>query len=332
MQMGQEIGVGVIGVGTFGSLHAKVYSQLDGCKLIAVADVNEERLQQVCDHIGVDGYTDYHELLKRDDITAVSICTTDELHVEPCIATAHAGKHIFVEKPLALTPEDCDRIIQSADTAKVLLMVGHILRFDPRYYTARMAIAGGKIGELVHMYARRNNPIGSARRLATHTSVLFFLGIHDIDFMNWCVGAKVQRVSAEATHRILSDTPDSVLATLRFANGTIALLEVSWVLPESFPGRLDAQFEAVGTTGTIYVNGSSEVMTIAHERIEQPELFYAPEVLGECTGILMNELRHFINCVRYGTPPLITGNDAKTAVEVACAIKRSYETGSIVEL
>ena len=330
--MKERLGIGVIGVGTFGSLHAQLYAQLDICELKAVADVDPERLDAVCPRLDVEGYTDYRELLKREDVHAVSICTTDELHVAPAVAAAHAGKHLLVEKPLALTPQDCDTIIEAARAAGVKLMVGHILRFDPRYVAAREAIHEGVIGELVHLYARRNNPLSNAQRLGRHTSVLFFLGIHDLDFIHWCVGASAQRVYAEATSRVLTGTPDTVLALLRFPGGALASLEASWVLPESFPGRLDACFEAVGTDGALYVNGGSETVAIAGERFEQPELFYAPQVLGERVGILRDELAHFLACVLYDQEPIAGGREGRAAVEAACAIQRSFETGNVVEI
>ena len=330
--MKDKLGVGVIGVGTFGGLHAKVYKQLEVCQLRAVADIDSRRLDEVSSSLEVEGYTDYRELLGRDDIDAVSICTTDEFHVEPAVAAANAGKHILVEKPLALTPQDCDTIIEAAKTSGVKLMVGHILRFDPRYVTAHKEIRSDRIGELVHLFARRNNLIFSAKRLSRHTSVLFFLGIHDIDFMNWCVGTRATRVFAEATSKTLEGTPDTVLAVLAFPGGTIASLEMSWVLPESFPGGLDARFEAIGTAGAIYVNGGCENVAIARQRFEQPELFYAPELLGDRVGILRDELASFLKCVIHDDKPVVGGEDAKAAVDVACAIQRSFETGSVVEV
>ncbi len=330
--MGDKLGVGVIGVGTFGSLHAQIYRQLDICELRAVADLNQARLDEVCPSLEVDGYTDYRELLERGDIDAVSICTTDELHLEPALAAASAGKHLFVEKPLALTPQDCDRIIDGARASGVKLIVGHILRFDPRYVTARQEIKAGRMGELVHLYARRNNPTLNARRLCRHTSVLFFLGIHDIDFMNWCVGTMPQTVYAQAMSTVLEDTPDTVLALLRYPDGPIASLEVSWVLPESFPGRLDARFEAVGTAGAVYVNGGCESVAIVQERLDYPELFYAPQLYGQRVGVLRDELLQFLNCVMRDGQPRVSGEDGKAAVEVACAIQESFETGSVVEM
>ncbi len=330
--MGDKIGVGVIGVGTFGSLHAQVYGQLGQCELKAVADIDAARAESVASELQVDGYSDYRALLERDDIAAVSICTTDDHHVAPSVAAATAGKHVLVEKPLALTPADCDIIIEASRDAGVLLMVGQILRFDPRYVTAFEEINAGRIGQLVHLFARRNNPVHNARRLQRFTSVLFFLGIHDIDFLNWCVGARAERVYAQAVSRVLHGTPDTVLALLTFPEGVIGALEVSWVLPPSYPGRLDARFEAVGTGGALYLNGGSESVAIAHERFEQPELFYAPTVRGHRVGILRDELAHFLACVRSGDQPVVGGAQAKAAVEVACAIQESVATGQPVDI
>jgi predicted dehydrogenase len=330
--MDRELGMGVIGVGTFGSLHAKVYDELQPCELRAVADVSTTRLEQARETLGVAAYPDYRELLARDDVDAVSICTTDEAHVEPAVAAAQAGKHILVEKPLALEAAACEEIIEAANANGVTLMVGHILRFDPRYVAAHERIRGGTIGELVHVVARRNNPIGSAQRLAGHTSVLFFLGIHDIDFVNWCVGAKPHTVYAQAVSKRIPQTADTVLATLRYPGGVIASLEFCWILPESYPGGLDAHFDAVGTGGAVYVKGGCDTVTIAHQRFEQPELFYAPQLLGARAGILRDELAHFVNCILQGAPPVVSGADGRVAVEVAQAIERSYRTGTIIEL
>jgi UDP-N-acetylglucosamine 3-dehydrogenase len=330
--MSEVIGIGVIGVGTFGTLHAQVYQQMDGAELVAVADVNEARLREVGDALGVEGYTDYKELLARKDVAAVSICTTDELHVAPALAAAETGKHMLIEKPLALTPDDCDTIIAAAEEAEVRLMVGHILRFDPRYYAAHQEIAAGGIGDLLHLYIRRNNVLASAQRLSAHTSVLFFLGIHDLDYILWCAGALPERVYAQSVSRLVEGTPDAVQAILTFPGGTVASLEASWVLPERHPRGLDARFDAVGTAGAVYVNGSGDDVSVIGERVSVPSLFYAPELIGRRVGILPDELAHFCQCVREGRQPLVGGGDGRAAVRVACAIQASYESGAPVTL
>ena len=166
-----------------------------------------------------------------------------------------------------------------------------------------------------------------------HTTVLFFLGIHDIDFVNWCVGVRPESVYAQAISRVLEDTPDTVLALLRFPDGLIASLEASWVLPESHPRGLDARLDVVGTAGAIYVDGGGcEAVAIAHERLEHAPVFYAPELFGERVGILRDEIAHFVRCVIHDREPVVRGEDGKAAVEVACAVQESYETGVVVEM
>jgi len=330
--MGEKLGIGVIGVGTFGSLHAKIYSELDTCELHAVADINAERSSQVSAAFGAQGYSDYRQLLERDDIGAVSICTTGDLHIAPAVAAVEAGKHVFVEKPLALTPEGCDRIIDAASSAGVTLTVGHVLRFDPRYVTAYQEIQKGAIGEPVHIFTRRNNVMASAQRLRKHSSVLFFLGIHDIDFVNWCMGVKPETVYGVAVSKVLGDTPDTVLALMTFPDGTIASLEASWILPETLPGTLDARFDVVGTNGALYVNGGAGAVSIASERFTQPGISYAPDLFGESVGILRDELAHFVKCATEGIPPIVSGEDGKRAVEVAYAIQKSLDSGDVVQV
>jgi predicted dehydrogenase len=324
--MEKKLRAGVIGVGVFGSMHARVYSELESTQLAAVADLQIERTQPFISKYGAKGYTDYRELLDHVDI--VSVCTSDDLHLEPVLAAAKAGKHILVEKPLAMEVSPCDVMIQAAKEAGVKLMVGQILRFDPRYYTARQAIVSDQIGTPVHLFARRNNLIKSAERLGKRSSVLFFLGIHDIDFMNWCVGSNVERVYAESVTRVLRDmnTADTYLALIKYQNGTIASLEVSWILPLSFSKRLDARFDAVGTKGSIYVDGSGQAVEIYRSAdSECPDIMYAPEIYGRYSGILRDEISQFVECVQYDKTPIVTGEDGKAAVEVVCAIAESAE-------
>jgi predicted dehydrogenase len=146
--------------------------------------------------------------------------------------------------------------------------------------------------------------------------------------MNWCVESKVERVYAESVSRALRDKEiaDSYLALMKFQDGTIASLEVSWILPRSFSGRLDAKFEAVGTGGTIFVDGSGQVVEIYRaDESTCPDVMYAPEIYGRYTGILRDEIVHFVECVQQDKVPAVTGQDGKAAVEVVCAIAESVE-------
>src|SRR5438034_900275 len=224
--------VGVIGVGVFGSLHARVYAEAETAQLVAVADLDAGRAAEVAARHGCAYHADYLELLARPDIDAVSVCTTDRLHAAPVIAAARAGKHVMVEKPLATTLEDCDAMIAAAREAGVTLTIGHILRFDPRYRAAHDAIRAGRVGRPLHLAARRNNLRSAAMRLADKTTVLFFLGIHDLDCLHWCLGTPVRHVYAESVPAA-SESPDAYLGLIRYTDDTLVSLEVSWALAES---------------------------------------------------------------------------------------------------
>jgi len=333
--MQDRLRCGVIGVGVFGSLHARVYAESRHAELVAVADAVPERAAEVAEPFGAEALSGFEELVSRDDIDIVSVCTPDDLHTAPIVAAARAGKHVLTEKPLATELEGCDAILDAVAEAKVKLMVGHILRFDPRYYQARAAIQAGEIGEVVHFFARRNNKITSADRLGRRSTPLFFLGIHDIDFLRWCAGAKAERVFAEQTSKRLVDLPceDSTLALIRFANGAIASLETTWILPESFPSMLDARFEAVGTKGTVNVDVFKQGLSIHRETgVEHPHTVYAPELDGKLVGALRDEIEHFMDCVVTDREPLVTGQDGRAAVEIALAIAESAGSGMPVAL
>ena len=126
---------------------------------------------------------------------------------------------------------------------------------------------------------------------------------------------------------------DSVLALIRFDNGAIASLETTWVLPRSFPSKLDARFEAVGTKGAIYVDVYAQGLKIHTESgAEFPHTAYAPEFEGKLIGVLRDEILHFLECVREDKEPLVPGPEARGAVEVAGAIAQSLERSAIVNL
>ncbi|MBD3181520.1 hypothetical protein GF312_04455 [Candidatus Poribacteria bacterium] len=323
-----KLKAGVIGVGIFGSMHARTYYEMDSVDLVAVADLNPHALKEMESRYNVKTYQDYRILLEEQQLNLISVCTPDGLHLEPVLAALFSGVHVLVEKPLAKTLDDCDVMIQSAKESKSKLMVGQILRFDPRYHAAREAVISGKIGEPVHIYTRRNNLLSSAIRMGKNSSVLFFLGIHDIDFINWCMGCKMERAYAESVSKKLKDEniDDSYMALIKYENGAIASLEVSWILPKTFAKRLDAVVEIMGTEGTLFIDGSGQAVEIYSDtESECPDVMYTPELYGMKTGILRDEINHFVDCIKYDKNPAVTGEDGRAAVEVVRALEESIK-------
>jgi predicted dehydrogenase len=329
--MVSQLGMAVIGLGRFGQSHAQLLAQMPNAQLVAVCDVVPETARRVSQELGVPGYTEVQAMLDAEPaIQAVCVCTSDQAHREPCLAAAQRGKHILVEKPLALTVEDGEAILQATQAAGVKLMVGHILRFDPRYAGARQAIVEGKIGEPIHAFVRRNNILRSARYLQGRTSVLFFLGIHDTDFLLWSLDACPQRVYAAASRKLLTDlgVDDSIFVLMHFESGVVACLETSWVLPDTSLASLDARVEIVGTQGAVYVDIHGQGLTVVEEsHLDRPDTMYGPIVHGQKTGVLKEEIAHFVSCILEDREPLITGEQGLEAVRVILAAHRSLETG-----
>lgn len=326
--------IGVVGLGMMGRMYSEILATLGGAELVGCADVDEKRLSEVCAALNVPGYTDYQELLERKDVDAVAICTPDQLHLEFCMAAARSGKHMIVEKPLATKVEEAERIIEEARRHGVLLTVGHLLRFEPRYVQARDAVWSGAIGEVVYMVAFRRSLKTAAERLGGRTSVAFYLGVHDIDVMRWISKDEVVEVYAQASrkiHRALG-VDDVMLSVLRFRSGISATLELSWAMQPSSGRTLRAGVLVVGTRGSVEAVVEPGLCITTESGTSMPDTIHWPMVDGVRLGALREEIRHFVECVATGRQPRVSGYDALQAVKIAAAIEESVRTGGPVKL
>ena len=331
--MNDKLGAAVIGLGMMGERHARIWAELNDTRLVQVYDVIPECAAQVAGQFGCTAARSLEQALADPAVDLVSVCVDDQAHLEPCLKAAEAGKHVLVEKPLATTAADCDAIIAACEAAKVTLMVGHVVRFDPRYQVAKQAIEAGAAGDPIQIFGRRNNITASGLRIQGRTSVAFFLGVHDLDIMRWFVGSEVATVYAESARKLLTQADDTIFALLKFRNGCVGCLETCWVVPAGVPNSLDAKMELVGTEGRVAVRLGDESCEVASvERAERPDVTYGPIIGGLQHGALRTQLEHFASCVRTGQPPLVTPADARAAVVVAEAIHKSLATGERVIL
>jgi predicted dehydrogenase len=331
--MSDRLGAAVIGLGMMGTGHARIWAELAGTRLVQVYDVVADRAAQFAGQFGCNAAGSLEEAISDPQVQLVSVCVDDQRHVEPCVKAAQAGKHVLVEKPLATSVADCDTIIAACREAGVTLMVGHVVRFDPRYQVAKQAIDAGATGDPIQVFGRRNNILASGLRIQSRTSVAFFLGVHDIDIMRWFVGSEVISVYAESARKLLTEADDSIFALMRFANGCVGCLETCWVVPAGVPNTLDARMELVGTTGRVAVRLGDESCEVASAtRAERPDVTYGPVFAGKQQGALRLQLEHFAECVRTRREPLISPEDARAAVAVAEGIHKSLETGDRVML
>lgn len=337
----EKVGFGVIGTGTWGELHARIYASTEGITLAGVSDVVEQKAESVAQAYGTMHYGDYRALLEDDMIKAVSIATPDFAHGEIAIAAAEAGKHILVEKPLATTVEECERIIQAAERNGVKLMVDFHNRWSPPFYKAWEAIRRGEIGEPQYAYFRLSDTIFVPTEMlswASKSTVEWFIGTHSIDTLRWLLGDEVFRVYAVSRSHVLRtkgiDTPDYYQVTLEFRNGATALLENGWILPNSTPNIIDLKCEIVGSKGAIYLDTSHNrtLEKYTETQATYPDFMVMPMINGEQAGFAAESIRHFIDCVLHDRRPRVTGQDGLEVTRVILAIEESVRTGLPVSL
>lgn len=323
----QRSGFGVIGAGYMGERHIAELVKNHRTRLIALADINEARLQEISQKYGGEAYLDYAKLLERDDIDAVVIATSDEAHLEPSVAAARAGKHILLEKPIAATLEDAEVIISECQISKIKLLIGHIVRFDPRYIRVKEAIDRGDLGEIVGIWARRLNKRTAQERLKGRVSVLSFLGVHDFDIMRWLTSSEVERVYTEAHFGYNTsrgyDVEDVTWTLLRFASGVVGCAEIGWMLPEGHPQGADFKLEVTGTKGLAVIDRLHQSLGVAtDERWIRP--LYEHNV--------HEQMEHFIDIILEDKAPLISGEDGKKALEISLAAQESARSGKVINL
>lgn len=342
-----KLGVAVIGVGFFGQTHARTYASLPGVDLVAVADVDEARVRATADEHGVAGYTDIDELLARDDIDMVSVVTPEPLHREPVLRCAEAGKHVFVEKPIATTLEDAEAIIAAAKNAGVKLTVGFESRFALGYSQVKEALDGGSMGELSYVYAKRRSDIGFADIKQGRVSPIFEIAIHDIDLFLWYSGfEEITEVYCCGVNRVVAEKwgqPDWMTLSLRTRSGAMALLDFGWALPRKWAGwskpdawhpYADVRMEAIGTKGAVYADMHPMMVRACDdsEGWKFPDLVYWPNIQGVVSGAIRAELEAFVRCCGDDTEPVVTGEEAIQSLRVALMAEESYRLGEPVRL
>jgi predicted dehydrogenase len=329
----RPVRVAVIGAGHMGERHARIYAGLPDVELVAVCDVREGAARELGARVGARAWTDYRALLGRDDLDAVSVCTPDGLHREPCELALRAGRHVLVEKPIATTVADAEAIADAAARAGAVLLVGHCLRFDPRYDQARQAVGQGELGAIQTIYTRRANTVAAQDRLGGRCPLPLFLGVHDYDVMRWLTGSEVERVTAESKWGLLREqgfpVEDANCALLRFTSGALGVAELNWILPRGFPASGDHRLDIVGSAGALSIATLETGLRRADgQRAVQVDTASAPSVQGHPGGMFYFELRHFVDCVRGQATPAVTPRDAVAALRIALAVERAAATGA----
>jgi len=328
--------VAVIGVGSMGKNHARVYSELPEAELVAVADADQKLVAATAEKHGAHAYTDYREMLEKEKPDAVSIVVPTAMHEEVGLAALDAGAHVLMEKPIAATVEEGQRLIEKARAVKKQLMVGHIVRFNPAMQALKQKLADGDLGRIFQVFCRRAGPFPARIR---DVGVVVDLAPHDVDVMRFLIGADPLRVYAETERRIHTDHEDLVWGLLRFPDGVVGSLEINWLTPTKIREVL-----VLGERGLFRIDDLTQDLYFYENAQVNADLWPALKTLkGVSEGHMIRyaiqryeplkaELQAFLGAVKEDKPVPVSGEDGLEALRLALALVESGQKHQVIEV
>ena len=322
--------VAVVGVGAMGQNHARVYSEI--AELVGVADADVETAKRTAKRFGGKAVASVQELLKLDP-EAVTIATPTESHLAVASELLDAGVHVLVEKPLAPTVAEAERLDAKARATGLTLGVGHIERHNPVVKFAKDAMEKGSFGRLVTIVTRR---VSSYPQRIKDVGVVFDLGTHDIDAALHLAGQPVESVVAAGGSFSTREIEDHAGILLRFKGGATAFIEVNWLTP--FKVRRISLTCSEAYVELDYISQQAEVSSSKFLDVDQSNLYQVPQehhvrkVSIQKEEPLRNELLDFLDAIARKRSPLVSGRDGVRVLRVAEAAVESISKKKIVEL
>jgi len=342
--MPQKLGFGIIGIGNISIFHAKCIQQIDNCELIAVCSRSEDKAKKVAKEYGIPYYLNFEDLINRDDIDVVSICTPSGMHLEPALSAAQAGKHIIVEKPIEITLERADQIINACQKAKVKLAVIFQNRFNEAVKRLQEAVQQKELGKLIlgdayikwHRTQEYYDTGGWRGTLkGDGGGALINQSIHTIDLLQWIMGP-VKTVFGKVgtfTHRIEGE--DMGLALLNFENGAMGIIEGSTSIYPGFPERLEIH----GEKGSVILEGGKIKTWEIQGAKQQPEELMVDDKSGGASDPMaisieghLAQYRDFVDALENDREPLVNGIEGRKSLEIVQAIYQSSQENKTVHL
>jgi predicted dehydrogenase len=320
-------------------IHARNYAAgVAGARLLVAADPEPDVLARSARELGVDRcYRNVYEAIADARVQAVVIATPTAYHREFAVAAAAAGKHVFCEKPMALTVQECEEMVAAAETAGVKLQIGFMRRFDRGFVQARERVERGEIGQVVQVKSLTHGPSTPKPwmyDLRKSNGPLAEVNSHDIDTLRWFTGSEFKTVYAiganyrcpDAQHEF-PDFYDNVILTASFANGMQGLISGAQGVKYGY----DARVEVLGTEGLLFIGHlhDTSVVSCTTAGMSRP-------IVKSWTDLFLNAYRAedegFVKCILEDRPPRATGLDGLRAVEVVNAGNASIRSGTTVAL
>jgi UDP-N-acetylglucosamine 3-dehydrogenase len=329
----EQLRVAVVGCGDFGSYMAGVIAALPCYRICGVCDSDPGQAAEAASRLSVPAFESLNDCLRKSGADAVALFTPNHLHCSQTIEAASLGKHIFCEKPMAITLNECYRMMQAAEQAGVRLMVGHKRRLRPQYKKMAAVAGSGELGRVLSVNItgfHRRDPHGWWREASKGGGLLAFSGVHDIDFLRHLCGEAVN-VSARwtnPTHRV-SDFEDCISVLMQFQSGAIATLQVSNRYPfQTFRQAFNVQI--VLEQGGIWYDPYQFTVHVQTSG-EEPQSFAFDNEAGY-ESAYREELMSFAAWVLDGAEPVLTGWDGLRCVEIMEAARASAYTHNDIAL
>jgi len=320
-------------------VHGKNFAfSVPDATLVALCDPHEESRKEAASVLGVSStFADYRDLLAFPGLDAVVIVTPTRLHCQMVLDAAAAGKHILCEKPMAMTPCECDAMIAAADAAGVKLQIGFMRRFAPAFQELKTRVVAGQVGEVVSVRSLTYGPSIPQPwmyDLTVSNGPLAEVNSHDIDTVRWITGSDITEVYAiggnfrsPGARADFPDFYDNVTLIAKFANGMQGAISGAQGVKYGY----DSRCEVLGTRGILFAGSlkTTGVTACTEEGMSSPVIKSWRDLFSDA---YLNEDKAFIRCIVEDTPPEITGLDGKRAVQVVNAGNESIRTGLPVKI
>lgn len=336
----KKVKIGAVGLGRLGHQHAKnIAFRIPNAELVAICDMNETLLNKVCDEWNVPHrYTDYDTMIQNKELDAIVITSPSHLHTKQIAAALEMGLHVFSEKPLGTTVEEClvaEKAVEAHDD--LIFMLGFMRRYDPSYAYAKAKIEAGEIGKPILFRGYSQDPescIAGAIAYAGHSGGQFIdMGVHDIDLARWFLGSEPKSIFAIGgcyAHPEFGEFKDgdNVAALMHFENESMAFIFAGRTAPHGY----NVETEIIGTKGTLRIASvpAKNMVEILDEHGVRKEC--SQDFLERFDQAYVDEIKEFVDCILTGRKPEVTVYDGTKTTEIAYKCKEAFETNELVRL
>ena len=339
----KKINIGIIGAGSFSSIHLDGLERISEANVCAICDLDEANAKNAAQKYSIPFWcTDYHDILKKTEIDAVIVVTGDQAHRQATVDALNVGKHVLCEKPMALCMDDCKAMIEASEKSAKKLMIGQICRYTPGFIKAKELVESGEIGELFYVeseYAHDYSKIGGNGGWRVTPERHPFIGgaCHAMDLLRWIAGDP-HEVFAYSNHKILTDWPvdDCTIAVMKFPGDVIGKVFNSVGCKRAYTMRTCLY----GSKGTIVVDNTTPLLDLYKADVKGSERDFGRDWQNMKIQLIVpidnhntyGEIKEFIDCIVNDKDIVMTGKQGASTVSACLSVVESAKTGMPVKV